>query len=535
MKVLFINPPFTGFGGMEGHGGRQAPLNLAYLASYLRAVQPHHEIAIFDGEAYGADFEEVNEFIKTFKPQLVGLTMPTPAYLHVLEIAKMAKEYSKGCWVVVGGPHPSAFASETTREENIDFSISGEGEMSFSLLIKTLETGGSLESIGGLAYKTDEGVHYNTNKTLIDNLDDIPFPARDLLPMDRYVITGPKRVSGRLGGNMITSRGCPYDCTYCDSKVMWTRAARLRSVGNIVDEIQECKDTYGIGEINFHDDIFPMSKNHTIEVCKEIQRRKIDIRWVCMNRVNFCYPEVMEEMYKAGCRKIMFGFESGSNEILKLIKKKATIEQAQEAVKICRSSGIKVMGSFMIGNIGEDEHSIRQTIDFSKSLDLDTASFFVSIPFPGTELFTQASEKGYLKDKIKWSDFCVLGTDDPPMVLLNITPQRVLELQAQALKEFYLRPKYILKKFFGIRSIGEFWHLVKSSGILKKIIHNVHESGNSDEEKINIEQKHKEFLDNLNIDPVIKVNDLIADEKIYTSRKKVQSDLSESLEHTITS
>ena len=200
-------------------------------------VQPHHEIAIFDGEAYGADFEEVGEFVKTFKPQLVGMTMPTPAYLHVLEIARIVKAYFKGCWVVVGGPHPSAFASETNHEIHIDFSISGEGEMAFAQLINTLETGGSLKSIGGLAYKSHTGqVHYNSTKTLIDNLDDIPFPARDLLPMDRYVITGPKRVSGRLGGNMITSRGCPYDCTFCSIVPQWGRKTGFRSAKSIVDD-----------------------------------------------------------------------------------------------------------------------------------------------------------------------------------------------------------------------------------------------------------------------------------------------------------
>lgn len=520
MKILFINPPFARFGGVEGHGGVQAPLNLSYLASYLRMVEPHHNLKIFDAEATGSDFDDVEAVCREFQPQIVAITMPTPAYLHGLETAYRAKKVNGDTWVVVGGPHPSAFARETVLEKDVDFAVSGEGEMAFTHLVRTLERGGDLKQIGGVAFQLDDdAVHYNSRKTLIDNLDDIPFPARDLLPMDRYVITGPKRTTGRRGGNMITSRGCPYDCTFCESKVLWTRATRLRSVENIVDEIQECNQRYGIGEINFHDDILPMKRDRTLELCKEIRKRKLDVNWVCMSRANFVWDDVMLEMRKAGCKKIMFGFESGSNEILKIIKKKATIEQAREAVKICRRARIKVMGSFMIGNVGENEETVRQTIDFAKELDLDTASFFVAMPYLGTELFQQAKAKGYLQNEIQWKDFAVLGSSNPPMVLPDLPPQRLLELQAQAIREFYLRPSYMVRKLLGLRSFGEFWNLVSGLKILRRVAKNT-------KEPTAVEGGYRNFLESITVTSVVRVNDLILDEEISFRRPKVKSDLS---------
>ena len=455
-RIMLINPPFSGLGkGVAGHGGKAAPLNLAYLASYALKFDPELEICILDSENLGMDFEGVAKEVSTWKPDLVGMTFPTPAFPHVLRCASIVKKYGD-IPVVVGGPHPSAFPKETLEEiPDIDFCVVGEGEVSFYNLVATIKSGGSSSNVQGISYRENGKVHRTFPYPLIQDLDEIPFPARDLLPTHIYYSPTTKRVSNRLCGNMVTSRGCPYDCTYCESKVIWTRQARTRSIDNVIGEIEECVTKYGIGEINFHDDILPLDRKRTIELCKEMIRRKIDVDWVCMSRVNIAWEDMMQWMKKAGCKRIMFGLESGSNTILKNIKKKATIEQAHEAVKICKKVGIETMGSFMIGNIGETEETVRESIQLAKDLKLDIASFFVTIPYPGTDLYTEAVEKGYLDKEINWDDFTVVGKGIPPLNLPGLTAEQMQYWQARALREFYLRPSYMVTRLFKTRSFEE--------------------------------------------------------------------------------
>jgi radical SAM superfamily enzyme YgiQ (UPF0313 family) len=466
-RIMLINPPFTGFGsGLSGHGGKAAPLNLGYLASYAMEKDPELEFTILDGENLGIGFEGVEREIKAFKPDLVGMTFPTPAYLHVVRCAEIVKAYAD-IPVVVGGPHPSAFPEDILNEiSQIDFCVIGEGELAFANLVQTVKKGGSLADVQGITYREWGKVVRNANCPLIMDLDELPFPARNLLPTHLYYSPSTKRLSNRLCGNMITSRGCPYDCTYCESKVIWTRKVRLRSVDDVCKEIQQCITEYGIGEINFHDDILPMRRERTTELCKEIVRRNLDIRWICMSRVNFAWEGVMQDMKKAGCRRIMFGLESGSNTILKNIKKNTTIERAYEAVEICRRAGIETMGSFMIGNIGETEETIRETIDFAKKLKLDIASFFVTIPYPGTELYQQAVELGYMDKEINWEDFKVVGKSLGPLNLPDLSAERMQYWQARALREFYLRPSMIFKRVASIRSVEEIKSLARGLKLL---------------------------------------------------------------------
>lgn len=455
-KILLVNPPFTGLGsGMSGHGGKAAPLNLGYLAAYARDRDPGFEFRILDAENLEVGYQGVTSQLTDYRPDLVAITFPTPAYAQVVETTRRVKQFGQ-VPVVVGGPHPSAFPTDILKEiPSVDVAVPGEGEVVFLNLIRAIRDGGSLSNVNGIAYRDGCTVRRTAPERLIEDLDTIPFPARDLLPTHVYYSPATKRVSGRLAGNMITSRGCPYDCTYCESKVVWTRKSRMRSVGNVCDEIETCVARFGIGEINFHDDILPMRRDRTIELCREMVRRKLDVRWVCMSRVNFIWEDVLIEMKKAGCRRIMFGLESGSNIILNNIKKATTIEQAYEAVAICKKVGIETMGSFMIGNIGETEETVRQSIDLAKELDLDVASFFVTIPFPGTDLYKQAVVLGYMAPQTNWEQFAVVGKSLGPLNLPGLTAEQMQYWQARALREFYLRPEAIARRLANIRSLEE--------------------------------------------------------------------------------
>lgn len=471
MKVLLLNPPFTDYGGLEGHGGKAAPLNLAYLASYLREIKPGVDISILDCENSRLKFKDIEDKIKDIDPDVIAITLPTPAFAQGLEVSKIAKRLNSNIKIVVGGPHPTAFPVEIASEPTIDISVYGEGEITFKEIVEAFEEGSSLENIKGIAYKDkDNNVKLNEPRPLIGDLDTMPFPARDLLPLDIYFPPPTKRESNKRSANMITSRGCPYECTYCMARIIWAKKVRFRSVKNVVDEVEECVKKYNLGEFNFHDELFTLKRDRTIEICREIQRRKLDIAWVCMVRVDYVWEDVLKEMKKAGCKKIMFGFESGSQEILDIMKKRTTIKQALDAVMLVKKVGIKTAGNFMFGNIGETEETIQESIKLAKILNTDTVAFFIASPYPGTEFYEIAKNRGYLRKDLDWKDFTLVSDDArPPLNLPGLTSERIAYWQKRAYKEYYLRPQYIIQRLVGIRSIIDLKNLFYGSKLLLKL------------------------------------------------------------------
>lgn len=467
MRILLINPPFSDYGGLKGHGGNALPLNLAYLAGYLRQQQPEIEIKILDCEGLRLTYDKITEKIKDIKPDLVGITMPTPVYHQVINIAEIIKKISEKIFIVVGGPHPTVLSRETLNESVIDCCVIGEGEVTFSKLIEVLIKGQSLQAVKGIVFRDGDGQIQQTEKReLVQDLDSLPFPARDLFPLDIYFPPPTKRVSNKKAGNIITSRGCPYQCTYCIASVMWERRVRFRSVKNVVDEIEECYRRYNIGEFNFHDELFTLNKERVIAICQEIRQRNLDIAWVCMIRVDFADEETLRAMKTAGCKKIMFGFESGSQMILDKMKKRVALDKAEEAVKLVKKIGIKTAGNFMFGNIGETEETIKKSIKLAKKLNCDTMAFFIASPYPGTEFYRIAKAKGYLRPDFDWQDFILVGNNRPPLNLPGLPAEKILAWQKRAYLEYYLRPHYILSKLWGLRSWVEVKNLYNGFKLL---------------------------------------------------------------------
>lgn len=467
MRVLLINPPFTEYGGLEGQGGKSAPLNLAYLASYLRKEKPYTKISILDCENLRLKYPEIENRIKEYQPDVMGITMPTPVYTQGLEVAKIAKWINPNIKVVVGGPHPTAFPKEVSGEPCIDAAVYGEGEKTFTNLVDAFENGYSLKSIKGIAYNT----YLNPPQPLIENLDTIPFPARDLLPLDVYYAPPTKRETNTPNANIISSRGCPYNCTYCMSRIIWQKKVRFRSVQNVIDEIKECINKYGRGEFNFNDELFTLNRKRTLEFCDMVAKCDLRISWVCALRVDYVWGDVLYKMKEAGCKKVMFGFESGSQKVLDLMKKGTTLKQAEEAVKTTKRIGIKTSGAFMIGNIGETEETVRETINFAKKLNVDTVSFYVASPYPGTEFYNTAKEKGYLRKGLRWKDFSlIIGQAKPPLNLPGMTSQRIAYWQKRAYREYYLNPKFLWTRLKRIRSWIDIKNLIDGFKTFRKVI-----------------------------------------------------------------
>ncbi|KWT90137.1 B12-binding domain-containing radical SAM protein [Candidatus Magnetominusculus xianensis] len=473
MRILLINPPFTKIYNFSGQGGKTAPLNIAYIAAYARKYSNSlTAIEILDAESLEYDFDMIHNKITNYAPDIVAVTMTTPAYNSAKKIITMTKEINKNIVTVVGGAHPSAFPKELLDEiPQIDFSIIGEGEKPFAYLLDAISNGWSFAEIKGLAYRNDGKIIFNHEIEYIRDIDMIPFPARDLLPMSLYEPSTAKDITHKGGfSNIFTSRGCPYDCVYCSSRNIWSGKVRIRSAMNVVNEIEECYKTFNITKFNFNDDIFPISRQRTIDICNEIISKDMKIHWTCMTRVNYVWEDAMIKMKDAGCEIVNFGFESGSDEILKSINKKTTVKQGIEAVKICKKAKLKVMGNFMIGNIGETEDTIKESIRYSKTLGLDSAAFFIAMPYPGTKLYTMANDLGYLRKDWSYTDLLAYGNNNPPLILPNLPPETLHYWQKKAMKEFYLRPNYILNKIKGIRSTRDILSLLRAFMVFIKIV-----------------------------------------------------------------
>lgn len=468
-KVLLINPPFGRYGGVEGHGGKNTPLNLAYIASFAREEARGVDVDIIDAEGLELTYEKIYERVDAFSPDIIGITCPTPVYYIVQQICSDLKRKDSDVKIVVGGPHVTALPKETLIETDCDVVVIGEGELTFLELISHLKNGRDLGSIAGIAYKENGDIFINKRRALIEDLDMLPFPAKDLLPLDRYYLPPTKRIKSERATNMITSRGCPFSCKFCMAKTIWTSRTRLRSVKNVIEEIELNVDIYGLTEFSFHDELFTFRRSRVIELCERILKEGLDITWVCQARAGSVDLEMLRLMKKAGCGKIAFGFESGSDRMLKLMNKKETIQNAIESVRLCKRAGMAVEGAFILGYPGEDEESISQTINFALKLDCETVAWFIAIPYPGTELYYEAIEKGYLKKQINWMEFAPVSNLESPMIIPNFTPEELVKWKKRAYRKYYLRPRYIFTKLVQTRSAADLKDIVRGLKIFKAV------------------------------------------------------------------
>lgn len=471
-KILLINPPYINFSGIKDSGGHAIPLNLAYIASYVRE-KIKCKIAVLDAEVLGLTYKQIHQQIRKAAPDFVGISCPTPTFNHVIRIAKIIKNINPKTTVIVGGSHPTAFPEDTIRVPEIDFAVRGEGEETFVDIIKTVKKSkgkpSAFKKIDGISFLEKEKPILTPERALIQDLDKIPFPARDLFRQEAYYSAATKKVSKYKSTSIMTSRGCPYNCIHCISSLVWKRKVRNRSVKNVVDEIEECVKKHGIREFNFYDDTFTINTKRVTDVCREIRRRKLKIAWICMGRVNLINREMVREMKKAGCKKISFGLESGSEKVLKLMRKAATLDLARKAVKIVKSEGIEAHASFMLGNVGETVGTIKKTIRFAKELNPDNATFFITSPFPGTDLYAIAKGKGYITEKTKWEEFAPITKSAPILIQDSLSQEELVKWQKRAFRQFYLRPAYVFRKLSKIKSFSDVKMLFEGLGVFFRV------------------------------------------------------------------
>lgn len=434
MKILFISARID--------TARFIPLGIASIAAYLE--QQGHECAVYD-EIPGC--ESLETVFDSFKPDVVGISCMTSTYSTACDHAQTIRKLDPELPIIFGGIHPTSVPAETIAEDFIDFVVIGEGEIPMTNLLNALESGSDPKDINGLAFMDKGEVVITSPQDLIHDIDSLPMPARHLFDMDYYT----QRWNWPRGywlktANMMSSRGCPFECIYCASKVMFGRKFRAREINRTVDEIEHLVKEYGFECISFSDDTFSINRKRAIGICREIRRRGLKIKLRVQLRANTTWDDLVVELKKAGCIHIDIGVESGSPKILEVLKKGITIEQVKNATNIIRSHGIRCGVTFIIGTPGELLEDVAMTQKLAETIDADYTQFFIMTPYPGTELFQYASDNNLFAREFNFSDFKHGGAELKPFLNVSISQDKLLDLQDELNKKFMRK---IVTNYFG--------------------------------------------------------------------------------------
>jgi len=439
MRILLISPPSQSI-VKEVVGAAGPPLGLAYLAAVARDIG--WDVRIIDGLAEEPSMDAIAREVRRLSPEVVGLTATTATILDAYEVARVVKENSPETLVVIGGPHATFMADEILREcPYIDLVVRGEGEETLGEILKRVERGRGFSDVAGITYREGGVIRENPPRPLISDLDRLPIPAYDLLPMERY------QVEGVRFSAIMTSRGCPYNCVFCSSSLQFGRRWRAHSVDRVLEELRLMVEEFKVREIEFLDDTFTLDSRRAVEIARGIVREGLDISWSASSRVNTFNREVGGEMRRAGAHTIYFGIESGSERTLEFIGKGISRRQAMDAVRAAKDVKLNALGSFVIGFPYETEEEVRETIRFANRVGVDLAQFTVATPYPGTRLWEIALRENLLLTR-DWRRYTTL---DVVMRNIYMTPQRLKSLLLWAYIAFYLHPKRVLKDLFARR------------------------------------------------------------------------------------
>ncbi len=417
-------------------GRKFPPLGLSYVAAALEKAG--FQVQMFDNYLLKKPIDEVKQYVRNLNPEIVGITCSSSTYHKCVETAAAIKEVLPNCKIVVGGWHPSYVPESMLQHPQIDYVVMGEGERAMVELATYLTQGERaivLGAVAGVAYMRGGRILKNTPK-FITNLDEIPFPARHLLPMEQY-----ERKMEFLNVEpvdiMSIIRGCPFSCAFCETRKMWGPACRFFSPKRVVDEVKFLIDNYGSKGIYFINDNFTIRKKETLELCDLLKKEQLDVQWICDTRVDMLSRELLVSMRAAGCRTIWFGVESGVPRILERINKPISLEQAEQTFKLCKKEGIKVACSFMLGVPGETLADMETTFQLAKKLDPDLCQFNVFIAYPDSILYEEILQSGSY-DKL--DDFLLAPKTQ------DFDYAKVMQIAARFHRDFHRSPKRILRK-----------------------------------------------------------------------------------------
>ena len=471
MRVLIINPPWPG----KGFGTRsqnriikhrsdkflQYPIFLAYSAAQLKAAG--HSVSYIDSVIQDFDMKQTLAEARKEKPDTIFMETTTPS-IEADYVALTALKDATGAKIMVGGPHATYFHNKVLKDcPAIDMVIRHEFDTKIAGVVSNLD---KLQKVNGITFRIGDEIIDNGDGELCEDLNAVPFPDRDTIPWQWYLEAWYSR---RPFMNMMTSRGCPYHCSFCLwPQIMYGHKQRFRSLDNVFEEITGLIRRYGLKEINIDDGTFTTNKRRVIEFCRRLREEKIKLIWTCNGRVDTLDDEMLAEMKKSGCKMIRIGVESGSQEVLNRIRKGLTLAQIEEGVRRVKKSGIQALGGFMFGFPYDSRKSVEQTIAFAKKLSPDQVQFSINMCYPGTSLYEYARDNDLLLAN-SFQEFDM--THGPVVKTLDMEREELEHILARAYREFYFRPEFVLQTLFHLKDIDEIRRVLRSLKSLVKTIH----------------------------------------------------------------
>jgi len=456
-SVLLIEPPYLDLYGKSKIGTKPYfPLGLGYIASSLKAAGHNVKILLHTGEP---DYLKlVMESIETFTPNMIGFSAMTTNYPNAVEVARNIK-IRKNIPIMIGGHHVSAYRDKILKKQDeFDYVIYGEGEDTIVELVDCLARGQKdLSIIKGLIWRGKDDIRNNAPRPLNANLDKIPFPARELVDLERF--STHSHIAGGRSATILTSRGCPFHCIFCSAHLVDGRRYREHSVEYVLSEIEELLYKYKVKYIFIQDDTFTINRKRVEEICRKIIERKLNLSFGCFSRTDIMDELMANLLQDAGCQYVVFGVESGDATVLKKIRKKASLEQTKHAIRACNKVGLKSMASFVLGFPFDNMETLQRTIDYALELSPTLVSFNPLVPFPGSEIFDEKLHEPQTVDG--WKKY--ITVDVPPFSFVEgLTPKDIYNIAQKANRRFYLRPKQLWKIAKTVRSVNDFKEYIKS-------------------------------------------------------------------------
>jgi radical SAM superfamily enzyme YgiQ (UPF0313 family) len=360
------------------------PLGLAYLSSSL--LENGFEVEIIDAGFFNHSANELKRKILNFSPDVVGISALSATYYPSIQIAKLVRDEAPEVKILMGGPHVTFDSIDPLKNGFCDVVVRGEGEKTITELCRSLvDSPQSLGKIRGISFKNGEHLCKTSARPLIQNLDSLPFPAWDLFPMEKYKATNPY-------APVMSSRGCSYSCKYCSTSKMWRHKYRLRSIGNVVNELKVLRDQYGFTHISFIDDNFTFNKSRTLKLCEEL--KKLEMNWACGTRIDQVDKELLREMKKSGCRLIFFGIESGNQETLDFIRKNIRLNTVKKVIEQANLLEIQTIASFILGFPNETKEMAEKTVKYASRIKATYSQLHFLVPYPGTDFFIRMERHG---------------------------------------------------------------------------------------------------------------------------------------------
>jgi len=467
IKTLLVYPPITKYerysSAIGAGGGQQIPLGIYSLAAYIR--NQGFETDVTDAEALQLNVNDVIQRLREGAFNLVGISTTTVAFHRSLDLARQVKSADPGAITVIGGPHVSCQPAQPLEFDCFDYAIRNEGEVTFAELLSALQNGSTdFEKINGLVFREGAKVIVNPKRPYIKVIDSLPYPAYDLIPNLKLYTPPPSNYKKSPVANVITSRGCPSQCTFCDNNT-FGRKVRLRSAEKVVDEIELLMKSYGVKEIAFVDDTFTLGRSRIFKIFNLAKSRGLCFPWTCMARIDKVDFELLKFMQESGCWHISFGIESGNPDILRMIKKEISIGDIRRVVADCHRLGILTKGFFMVGHPGERVATIDESIDLATSIPLDDIVVTINTPMPGSHQFEHARSFG----KMDLTDWAKFNYWNPVFIPHGLSQELLFTKHREFYRKFYLRPRILwryLLSFFSRTGFKRFKSILLTSRFL---------------------------------------------------------------------